>query len=389
MPKGNIIGYTVADRADLSSISASLNNGESFVALKQRNWQMLSQTSVDSGRNIFDTSIGKFIGIPAAPNDIINSSITTYTLDSSTTSFSIDFNTMTKFIELTLASNIFLTLLNIRSNADYILKINFNRSTIKNLTDVIKFEASTFWTTFNTDLEYCIIRLRFNQGIQGDILFSKPTSSSATFTEGASGDLLFKANYWSNYLDSSSYAIVPTINGTPTIDSNSLLLDTAQLVYSHGTYTDLDEQDFELECFIKLRTADDYGSIFSIYNDTQKQLWLRVDSSNILTMSFYGFTGTTTLTANLTSTIGNYVHVVINRFNNIYRLFINGSLVSSAKTSNALNYSTANIVVGRLENAPLTGDVGATSFSGNIRELYLYNKARTPYNFTAISPRTP
>lgn len=383
--KTTLTGYIAPSLYHLKQLTSTIENP--LLVHNLRTWYLPDPLLDTNTIDVVTTPVGKFQAIPVNANNELSYQHTLLNITTST--YTLNLGNLPRCIELDLDINTLLQITNAQRYTKYLIKINFNNYVIQNLADILDMPITIDWSYFLTNYESLLIEIEYINNIICTVLFAEPKSPSVIDYVAHTSNIIFNTNLWTDLVDSSVNAYTASTSGSVSHEEG-LLLNTNRVSYTVDNAFILNEIDFTIETFIRFTDSTNYGSIFSRWSDTSKQFWLRIDNDKNLLVSFNEGTAIVTLSYDLTSHLAqtlDYLHIVTLRSFNIYKLFINGVLVDSAKSTPFITTSTAKVIIGKLENATLAGDVANTSFNGIIREIKVCKSIKNNYNFKYTYPR--
>ena len=163
MPKIGTPGYLVPKAAYLSSIALPAN-GQAVVVADKKCWFMKNST---------------LRPIPQTFDSSINSDVTTITI--STATYEIDFTQCARFIDITLAANTELSLVNLNEGQEFFIRINWANYTISNLWAIAAFASLYDYTSLLTNRTASIFRATYDTAIRFQYLFSEVEGSEVVY----------------------------------------------------------------------------------------------------------------------------------------------------------------------------------------------------------------
>jgi hypothetical protein len=383
------VGYIVQNYGALSKLAESVENP--LLLHETRTW-VLRDMSAGNTIDVITTPTGKYQAIPVGANNSLSYQYTAITITSPT--YTLDFSTLSGCVEITLNINTKLTVLNILKGSKYFIKINFNEYIIENISDILSFPVNISWSYFSTKYNFLLLFITLNNNINSDVLFSDISSTYTSYIDTTTS-LIFETDLSSNYVDSSINTLVGTVSGNGNVSFASgalnLAIDNNRIKYIPNSTFDLSGSNVSIECFISFISATDYGSIFSRWSDSEQQFWLRINSTKTILVDINEGNQLISLSYNLTTYLNqtlDYLHILVTKTHNIYKLFLNGVLVDSKKGTTFIYLpSNTNICIGKLENSPGIGDIANTSFTGYIRNIRIAKRIDNNYNFNFLYPK--
>lgn len=383
--KSTLTGYVCPTLEHLKKLNVAIENP----LLVKHTWFLRDAALADNGLDIAQTPVGKFQAMPRNANNGLSYGYQSINVNTSYTI--LNFVNLPRCIELTLNINTVIQLVSLQKHCKYLIKINFNDYVVTNLANLITLPKDMSYTYFATNNEFALLQIEYVDRIYGEVLFAQPKGNLASYTDHTN-NIIFHTNLWSDYVDSSVNAFSGIATGAVSYVDNAIALQNNRIVYEVDNTFNLNEVDFSIECFLKFENSNSYGSVISKWTDVHKQFWVRIDNTKTLKASFNEGVALTTLSYDLTSHLNqtlDYLHVLVTRTFNIYKLFLNGVLVDSKKSTPFLSNGSGNVVIGKLQNAVSTGDAGNVSFTGYIRELKITKSVKNNYPFYYVSPKNP
>lgn len=383
--KSTLTGYIIPSVQHLKTLT---DDSIDLVLIHQlRTWVLKDVDTSLSAIDRIDTPVGEYHLIPVGADSTLSYDYDYITVNTSTTS--LNFKNLSKCVELDLSINTHLELVNILKHSRYILKINFNNNYVENIADLLIFPSDVDWEYFQTNYEYLILELCYIDKLYSRILFAKLNDNVPVAYQEHTLNTILDLPLWYEEGDQSINSYSATVSGSPSF-SEGVTLNQGNLQYAVDSAFNLNEVDFSIEAFIRFYNSTDYGTILARWNDYSRQFWVRIDREGVLRVSFNEGVHTVELSYDLTSHLSislDFLHILVIKSHNIYKLFLDGELVDSVKSQPFMSVSTAPVVVGKLENSPLTGDVGNTSFKGIVREVRVTKSIKNNYPFAYVYPK--
>lgn len=384
--KTDLAGYTCPSLNHLRELSDTVEAPQ--LIFDRHCWALPIPTTLQNTLDIVNTNVGQFQFIPVNSDNSRHYSISNITTNNQSTE--LDFRLLNRILQIDLQTNTSLVLSNLQRGVTYLLKINFNNYTVENITTLFNLPLDIDWQFFNSNFEYLILSVQFVSTIKLSVLFVKESPGLPPYIP-TDNNVAFYTRLLSDILDTGINNYTGNVAGVPTYN-DGISLENSRISYTlHNSNLNLNETNFSIEFWMRFKTTTDSGSIISRWTDESRGFFIRVENQTLKSSFNEGAT-----TVNLNYSLANHLnqtldwcHILITRTGHIYRLFINGVLVSSQKSTNFLHNSSANLVIGKLQNSPATGDVGNSSFSGSLCYLKIYKFVANNYNFPYIFPPNP
>ena len=367
-------GYTVANPETL--------DGNAALAVDRATWYVKdSSASSTTNTSVSITSNGAYRSLPEA----LPASNAVYAVTVNTPTYTLDL-AQRQFIEITLETNCLLNLINLKPKTEYTLKVNFNKFAILNLLDIFKFSIDLTWNYITGDYDYVLYTFMLSTYVLTTIDYVAPRLTYPEYNHPTS-DFLLKTSLYSSPSDTGDLSLVGATNGDVSFDKGTYL-NSGNIVYISST-VNLPATQFSISAHIRYLSPTNYGSILSKWSQTSKQFWLYITKSKVLTFKVLELSKEYTLTYDLSGYLldsFDWIQINIIKSFNYYKLIINGQTVNVTIASSYISSSTANIVVGRLENSDSLGDVANKSFNGMIRDVVISTSLKSIYNYVYEYP---
>lgn len=314
----------------------------------------------------------------------INISSSPYILDLSTTS---------QYIRINLNTNTELNLINASKYTEYIIELIPNGNIIKNFTDVFttpkQYNLSSLLTYYfgrkvvsvqYIDKLYCDFEYTDNVYKSGllakeeKINWVRPELEILYFPLASS-----VLSYTGSGISGASITV-----GNPVIEKSRLLLgQTGRIEATKTNLFDFNEVDFTISFFCTKNTLEDFGCILGSHRSSSSGFYLGVSETNQLSAVF----GANSLTCDFPEDLKEH-SIIINRIGKVYKIFIDGILVSHKKADNNFNNrSSEPLCIGSLKNSVGTPSWTSQSWQGYLRQITINKSASIPFSVKDVPPK--
>ena len=215
-------------------------------------------------------------------------------------------------------------------------------------------------TPFTSDVNTMLL-LHFN-GVPGDTTnangwLTDSSTTGHTVTANGTAQCKYTNDYRNtNFIDSGDTGHLPVAYGTTKIDwisafgdgSLSLNGSTDYITVPTSTDWDFGTGDFTVECWVKLRTVNDW-KIWNPFNGTAEVLTVGYDASNNLIFRSENGTGTGIVTISTAYTLKTYTwyHIAAIRYGNVWSLYLDGLLIGTQTVAHTVVSSSTVLAIGK------------------------------------------